>query len=390
MKETRFVVWLSAAQLLTGGSFYYSFVVLVGPMERELGWAKTELYGALTLGLVVAGMSALPMGKWIDRHGGFWPLTAGAIAGGLLMIAWAFVETKPQFYLLWAVMGVVFAATLYEAAFAVVAANVADWRRGILVMTLIGGFSITIFIPLMHHVSGAFGWRATLITMGIANLVFTVPVNAYWLWNARAKGAAAEAADREATQSALSIAIRLPAFWGLGFSYFAFNLVVGTITFHLIGLLGERGVDPDTIVLVWAIIGPMHVVGRIGLIALGARADARLLGRFSMGCIFAAIVLLAMGIDTLVPLILFAVIYGTGNGILTIVRGTIAPDLFGPRDYATINGALTIPFSAARAAAPAVGAWLWQTTGDYGVVTIAMVASMTAAFVAIWLATIRK
>lgn len=390
MKETRFVVWLSVAQLLAGGAFYYSFAVLVGPMERELGWSKTELYGALSLGLVVSGLSALPVGRWMDRHGGFWPLTLGAAAGGLLMVAWAFVETKLQFYLLWAAMGVVFAATLYEAAFAVVAANVADWRRGILVMTLIGGFSITIFIPLMHYISAGFGWRTTLIAMGIANLAFTVPVNAYWLRGARAKGRDAEAADRNATQSALSIAIRRPAFWGLGFCYLAFNSVVGTITFHLIGLLGERGVDPDTIVLVWAIIGPMHVVGRIGLMALGGRADARLLGRFSLGCILAAIVLLGMGIDTVVPLILFAMIYGTGNGILTIVRGTITPDLFGPRDYATINGALMIPFSAARAAAPALGAWLWQTTGDYAIVSSAMVAAMSAAFVAIWMATIRK
>lgn len=188
MKETRFVLWLSVAQLLAGGAFYYSFAVLVGPMERELGWSKSELYGALSLGLVVSGLSALPVGRWMDRHGGFWPLTLGAAAGGLLMIAWAFVETKLQFYLLWAAMGVVFAATLYEAAFAVVAANVADWRRGILVMTLIGGFSITIFIPLMHYISTAFGWRTTLIAMGLANLAFTLPVNAYWLRDARAKG----------------------------------------------------------------------------------------------------------------------------------------------------------------------------------------------------------
>ncbi len=389
MTERRFVLWLSVAQLLAGGTFYYSFAVLVGPMERELGWSKSEFYGALSLGLVVAGLMALPVGRWMDRHGGLWPLTLGAAAGGLLMIAWAFVETRLQFYLLWAAMGVVFATTLYEAAFAVVAANVADWRRGILVMTLIGGLSITIFVPLMYYISAAFGWRATLIAMGTANLLFTVPVNAYWLRGARAKGKDAEAADRHATQSALAIALRRPPFWGLAVCYFAFNCVVGTITFHLIALLGERGVDPDTIVLVWAIIGPMHIAGRIGLMALGTRVDARILGRFSVACLLVSIALLASGIDTLAPLIVFAVIYGTGNGILTIVRGTIVPDVFGPREYATINGALTIPFGAARAAAPVLGAWLWHANGDYGIVATAMVLSMTVAFAAIWLATIR-
>lgn len=390
MKETRFVVWIAIAQLMTGGAFYYSFAVMVGPMEAELGWAKTELYGALSLGLAVSSLAALPVGAWIDRHGGFVPLTFGSMLGGALMIAWAFVETKFQFYLLWAAMGVVFAATLYEAAFAVIVANVADWRRGILTMTLFGSLSITIFIPLMHYVNEAYGWRTTLIGLGLVNLIVTASINAYWLRGARAKGEAAEKADREAKGSALKLAMRRPAFWGLGFCYFAYNLVVGSITFHLIGLLGERGVDPDTIVLVWAIIGPVHIVGRVVLMALGDRVDARTTGRFSLGSMLVSIVLLASGIDGVAALIVFGVLYGAGNGILTIVRGTIGPELFGPRDYATINGALTMPFGAARALAPTAAAWLWQATGGYEAVSFAMVAALSAAFVSMWLVTIRK
>jgi MFS family permease len=389
-QETRFIVWLSFAQLVAGGTLYYGFTVMVGPMERELGWSKPEIYGALTLGLAVSSLASFPVGAWIDRHGGFLPLTLGAFVGGVSMIAWGFVQTQTQFYLLWAVMGVVFACALYEPAFAVVAANVADWRRGILVMTLIGGFSITIFIPLMHYASAAFGWRETLMGLGAVNATFTAAVNYRCLRHARVKGVEAEAADRDANGSALVAALRRPAFWGLGFTYLAYNFVVGVVTFHLIGLLGERGVDPDTIVLVWATIGPMHVVGRVVLMALGRRIDARTTGRVALGCLLAAIALLAAGIQTVVPLLVFAIVYGAGNGILTIVRGTIVPDLFGPRDYATVNGALAFPFNAARALAPAAAAGLWQLSGGYTGVTIVLVATLAAAFVAMWLVTIRK
>lgn len=390
MKEVRFVVWFSIAQLIAGGALYYSFAVIAGPMERDLGWTKPEIYGALTLGLVVSGLSALPVGAWIDRYGGFWPMTLGSIAGGMLMVAWAFVETLPQFYALWIAMGVAFACSLYDPAFAVVAANVRDWRRGILTMTLIGGFSITVFVPLMHYLNEAFGWRQALVATGLLTAIACGSINFHWLRGSRAKGAAAEAADATQTGSALAAALRRPAFWGLGFVYIAYNFAIGVVTFHLIGLLGERGVDPDTIVLVWATIGPMQVAGRLTLMVLGARVDGRLTARVAIFCLLMAMALLAGGIDAIVPLLAFAAIYGIGNGLMTIVRGTIVPELFGPRDYATVNGALALPFNLSRALAPGIAAALWGLSGGYGGVTLALLAALGAAFVAIWLVTIRK
>jgi len=390
MKETRFVVWISTAQLVVGGALYYSFAVIAGPMERELGWTKPEIYGALTLGLVVSGLSALPVGAWIDRYGGFLPMTLGSIAGGLLMVAWAFVETLPQFYALWIAMGMAFACSLYDPAFAVVAANVRDWRRGILTMTLIGGFSITIFVPLMHYLNEAYGWRNALIATGLLTAIVCGSINFYWLRGSRAKGVAAEAADASQSGSALAAALRRPAFWGLGFVYIAYNFAIGVVTFHLIGLLGERGVDPDTIVLVWATIGPMQVVGRLTLMVLGTRVDGRLTARVAIFCLLMAMALLVSGIDTVVPLLAFAAIYGIGNGLMTIVRGTIVPELFGPRDYATVNGALALPFNLSRALAPGIAATLWRISGGYDGVSLALLAALTAAFAAIWMATIRK
>ncbi|MBL0932963.1 MAG: MFS transporter [Alphaproteobacteria bacterium] len=261
MKEMRFVVWFSIAQLIVGGALYYSFAVIAGPMERDLGWTKPEIYGALTLGLVVSGLSALPVGAWMDRYGGFWPMTLGSIAGGLLMVAWAFVETLPQFYALWVAMGMAFACSLYDPAFAVVAANVRDWKRGILIMTFLGGLASTAFIPLGHTINDLLGWRMTAMIWGAVNLTVCVAIHFYWLRCTRAKGEAAEKADAGASESALKLAMRRPAFWGLGFVYFVYNFSVNAITFHLIGLLGERDVDPDTIMLVWATIGPMQVAG---------------------------------------------------------------------------------------------------------------------------------
>ncbi|MBL0932964.1 MAG: hypothetical protein IBJ15_22990 [Alphaproteobacteria bacterium] len=123
---------------------------------------------------------------------------------------------------------------------------------------------------------------------------------------------------------------------------------------------------------------------------LGARVDGRLTARVAIFCLLMAMAFLVIGIDALVPLLAFAAIYGIGNGLMTIVRGTIVPELFGPRDYATVNGALALPFNLSRALAPGIAAALWRISGGYDGVTLALFAALSAAFVAIWLVTIRK
>jgi hypothetical protein len=63
-------------------------------------------------------------------------------------------------------------------------------------------------------------------------------------------------------------------------------------------------------------------------------------------------------------LCLFATLYGAGNGIMTIARGTAVADLIGRANYGAINGALTIPYTVSKAVAPVAAAMIWSTTGD--------------------------
>ena len=45
------LVWaLATAQLVSWGILYYGFSLFVVPMESELGWSRTALNGALSLG----------------------------------------------------------------------------------------------------------------------------------------------------------------------------------------------------------------------------------------------------------------------------------------------------------------------------------------------------
>ncbi|HEX9868317.1 MAG TPA: hypothetical protein VGC99_06915 [Candidatus Tectomicrobia bacterium] len=100
------MVWaLAVAPVISWGSLYYAFSLFLVPRQASLGWSRPLLNGDLPLGLLSTGALALPVGAWIDRHGGRTVMTFGFLVGGLLLLAWAQVETPWAFYLTWALIG---------------------------------------------------------------------------------------------------------------------------------------------------------------------------------------------------------------------------------------------------------------------------------------------
>ncbi len=391
MAEWRLVGILSIGQLVVWGALYYGFAVIVTPMESDLGWAKTQTNGALTIGLLVAGVAAVPVGQWIDRRGAFWPMTLGSIVGGMLLILWSFVEAPWQFFAVWALLGVTLAATLYEPAFAVIAANVTEWRRGILYLTFVGGLASTAFVPLAQWLVESWDWRTALRVLGAIVVVVGGGIHLAVLPGTKAKGEAARVADAAAAgaPSALRAAMARPVFWGIAIAYFGFNFAGAAIVFHLIPLLNERSVDTSVIVAVWATIGPMQVAGRVVLMMLGHRVDARSTGRVAILILPVSVLLLVLVGGNATMLFLFAILYGASNGMMTIVRGTIVPEVMGPRGYATINGALAFPANTARAVAPVGAAVIWGW-GGYDAVLWVLLGVCSFAAIAFWMASIRS
>src|SRR5260370_31542451 len=87
-------------------------------MQAELGWSRGDMTGAFSLALLLAGLAAIPLGRWLDRHGPRLLMTIGSVAATLLVLAWSRVSSLDQLYLVWAFIGLTMAATLYDPAFA--------------------------------------------------------------------------------------------------------------------------------------------------------------------------------------------------------------------------------------------------------------------------------
>lgn len=380
------VAGLSLAQLVSWGSIYYAFSLFVVPMEADLGWSRTALNGALSLGLMAAGLCAYPVGRLIDSHGGRWLMSAGSLLAVLLLVAWSQVEHIAAFYAIWFGLGVAMALTLYEPVFAVLTRQFPEnYRFRITILTLTGGFASTVFIPLTAWWVEGLGWRDALLALAACNLLWCLPVHLFWLRD-RAAAPLPEAELSAAPGSPMKRALRHPVFWGLALCFTFYYATFSALTFHFIPMFDERGIPLALAVGVIAVIGPAQVAGRIILLVFGRRLSAAGTGRIIVLMFPASVALLIVFPDSIAALFAFAVIYGCANGIMTIVRGTAVPDLMWREGYGAINGALTLPSNMAKALAPSVAAFVWVIAGNYGPVLWVILAGALVSAAGFWFA----
>lgn len=376
------VVWaLAVTQIVSWGSLYYAFALLLGPIEAELHWARTSVVGAFSVSLLVAGVAAFPAGALIDRFGGRMPMALGSLCAAALLALVAVTHSLMVFYLLWAGLGLCMAATLYEPAFAVIYRSFrADARKAVTALTLVAGFASTVFWPLTGALVEKLGWRGAVGALALLNLLVCFPLHVLMLEDAAARGAGGRAEVRR------PLPLRAPAFWLLGVVFTANMLAFSALSVHLVPLLSERGLSMVQTLMLVALVGPMQVAGRIVEYLLGRRVSAVASGVTALASLPVALVLLAAGGSRLALLGAAIALYGASNGVMTIVRAVVPADLFGRERYGALNGALSVPVVVSRAAGPVAASLLWSAGGGYGPVLYALASIAALALVAFWLA----
>ena len=164
----RLVGWLSLAQLISWGSVFYLFALLMAPLERDLGLSRAQVSLAFSLALLAEGLMAYPVGRWIDRGHERAVMTLGSVGVGVCLALHSAVGSLLQLYLLWTLLGAATAAVLYSPAFALVTRRFPhDFRRAIITLTFLGGLASTVFIPLIAWLMGQMGWRPTLLLLAL-------------------------------------------------------------------------------------------------------------------------------------------------------------------------------------------------------------------------------
>ncbi len=385
--QRNLILGLSVAQLITWGSVFYTFALLIGPIEQELGIDRARSSVAFSLALLAEGLCAYAIGRWIDRGHERLVMSLGSLLVGLCLVLHGFVSSLAGFYAVWTALGVAMAATLYAPVFAVVTRRFPnDFRRAIVTMTFLGGLASTVFIPLTAWLIAHWGWRGALWSLASLQFLVCLPIHGKLLRNAPRSGSVATAAgtgtgtgaSASASASASATApvalgglLRSTPFLMVGVFIVLFMAVTAALPAHLVSLLRERGMSETWAIAVPASIGVIQVLGRLLLYFFEHRFDVHAANRFipcliplGLACLLLAPVL-GSGSAALALVLLFVLLFGAGNGMLTIVKGTAIAQYVSREHVASLNGALGVPLALARSSAPLVMGLLWQPQVGY-------------------------
>ncbi|TXL73419.1 MFS transporter [Vineibacter terrae] len=339
------IIVLGSTQTLAWGSTYYLPAVLADEIARDTGVSTTWLFATFSLSLIISALLGPRAGRMIDRGSGNSVLAASNLlfAAGLVLLG--FANSLIALQAAWIVLGVGMGIGLYDAAFAVLGRIYGTTARGAITgITLLAGFASTIGWPLTAWGAGTIGWRDTCLAWAALHVLVALPAN-YWLLPRPVIDAAVE--KRVADQV---VPIDRPMVL-LAFAFAAAWVVTAGMAAHFPRILEATGATQTQAIAAGALIGPSQVAARLLEAGLMARFHPLVSARLAALThpIGAAVLLLAGGG---VASSAFAVLHGSGNGILTIARGTVPLALFGPENYGYRLGLIGLPSRFLSALAP--------------------------------------
>ncbi len=358
---TRLVIALGSAQTLAWGSTYYLPAILAAPMARDLDLSVSLVFGAFSAALVVSAVLGPFAGRRIDIFGGRGVLAASSLIFALGLVLLGAANGAATLFAAWLIIGAGMAMGLYEAAFSTLAAIYGTKARGAITgITLLAGFASTVCWPVSAYLEAEAGWRAACFFWAAAHILIGLPLN-FWRVPSGSFALAGPVREDRGMAADAATAMRERTMLLLAFIFAVTWFISTAMAAHMPGLLQAAGATPAAAIAAAALIGPAQVAGRIAEFGLIRRLHPVISARAAAAAHpLGAIALLVFGAPAAM---LFTVLHGAGNGILTIAKGTLPLAIYGPGGYGFRQGILMAPARFGQALAPFLFALLLERYG---------------------------
>jgi sugar phosphate permease len=308
------------AALLASAAFRAVPGVLMVPLQDEFGWSRATISAAVSINLVVFGLSGPFSAALVERIG-----LRKVVTVALAMIsAAALLTTKAtepwQLFVLWGLVAGAATGAVAPVLAAMIATRWFAERRGLVtgLLTAANSTGQLIFLPLMSHLA-LHGWRwamavpagAALIALPIAGLLMRDRPADIGL---KPYGGTTDPPPRQPT-SALAVlreAITTGTFWALAASFFVCGATtVGLIAVHFIPAAHDHGIPSTEAASMLAAMGLLDIAGTTASGWLTDRTDPRLLLFWYYGLRGLSLVLLSNALtNQSATLVLFVAFYG--------------------------------------------------------------------------------
>ncbi len=365
--------------VIQNGFNFHGINAFLIPLSTTFGVSLTAVAAIISLARIESAFTGPLEGYLVDRFG---PRTMMFIGVPILGTGFMLVSIAPTFPIFVAtfIFGVVLGGSL--GFHSPITTTVANWwvkKRGRAFGILwLGQSAGSAVVPVIAWFIEAFGWRTAFRAMGVVVFLVGLPVASlmrhrpeqYGLLPdgdqepAQTRQATEDAAfEREPAFTALE-AMRTPTFW-----YFVIAIAVRVSvttavainSFNLVDALGGTAAQAG---LLFLLQGLLSAPGRLFLSWAGDTVNKRHIMAVSLA-VLAACLLLMSQVTSVSQLMLVWAPYCAAWGGLTVLPHSMRADLFGRRNFATIQGAMSpiqLPFSAL---APIFAAWMFERTGSY-------------------------
>lgn len=314
--------------LVGAAAFRAAPSVLIEPLHADFGWSRASISAAVSINLVLYGLTAPFAAALMERFGMRAVVTAalGLVAAGSGLTV--FMTATWQLILLW---GVLVGLGTGSMALAFVATVTDRWfvaRRGLVtgILTAASAAGQLVFLPVLALLAEKYNWQAVALTVAFAALA-VVPLVVLFLrerpedvgtvpYGAGPDYVRVEPSTGNAGLRALRVlatAARTRVFWLLAGTFAicgaSTNGLVGT---HFVPAAHDHGMPLTAAASLLAVIGIFDVVGTIASGWFTDRFDARrLLGIYYLLRGISLLVLPLLFANTVhPPMIAFVVFYG--------------------------------------------------------------------------------
>ncbi|WP_017587145.1 MFS transporter [Nocardiopsis ganjiahuensis] len=352
------------------GVLFYAFPVLAPSIAADTGWSLAVVTALFSASQVVAGLTGIPVGRWVQARGPRPAMTAAAVIAVPAVAAIALAPNPWVFAAAWLVAGAAMAGLFYPPAFAALTHWYGEAKvRALTALTLVAGLASTVFAPLTAFLEGAWGWRGTYLVLALVLSAVVVPLHAFALprhWAPSGTGQPGE------SRRGARAVVRSRAFWALAASLTLGSFTVHAVVVNLVPLLQERGFGTTEAAWALGVGGIGQVLGRLAYAPLERRTGPVTRTLAVLGACAVTTLLLALLPGPLGLVLTVAVLAGTARGILTLLHATAVSDRWGTTHYATLNAVMHTPLMLAVALAPWAGAALAGPLGGYTAVFVAL------------------
>ncbi|HWT58867.1 MAG TPA: arsenite efflux MFS transporter ArsK [Rhizobium sp.] len=331
------IVALGITQNIGYGTLYYSFSILAPDMAAHFAWSTEWIFGALSVALLIGGLTAPWLGGLFDRIGAGRVMTIGSAVAAAALLACAYAPGRTSYVA--ALIAIEVAANLvqYGAAFAfLVQLRPEVASRSIAYLTLIAGFASTMFWPITAALQAQMSWQNVYVIFAALNLFICLPIHAWLSHGAVTHRKTAKIASPR-VEGILPSERRRLGFLLMVAGFSLMSLSSSAVLVHMVPLLSGLGLG-TTAALVGTLFGPSQVASRLINMMFGKNLAALHLALFAALLIPGGMLILLLLAPSVPGAMIFAMIFGMGNGLLSIVTGTLPLHLFGSDGYGKRQG----------------------------------------------------